>query len=772
MARHTALRLAVGATLAGVGVYSLRRAAVHYRTHAASTARALCTKPAADATLSVSPSSYPAARRGDTVDLYHGTSVADPYRWLEEPDAAETKAFVDAQNALTASVLAQCDSRDAFRARMRAMYDFEKHGTPSREGQRYVWSHNSGLQAQSVLYSAASLDDAPVVLLNPNTLSADGTVSLSSTSFSHDGTLCAYGVSASGSDWVTGKALRVAADGTVTCLEDVIEHAKFTGFSWTHDNAGFFYARYKPAGVDDLGTEVESNTNHQVWFHRLGTPQAEDVFVYATPEEPNNILGASVSDDGRYLWITASEGCDPRNKLYYVDLDALAAAGTPIGADMPVVKLVDNFEAAWGCVVNDGALVTLQTNLDAPRYKLVRLDLDSAVAQQPPREWPELVPQTEAVLEWASAAKGDALLLCYLVDAKHRLQLHSLASGALRCAVPIPIGSVRGASMRREHSEVFISFASFLDPGAIYRLDSAAETLAPLIVRRSTVQGFDPDEYTTEQVFVASKDGTKVPMFIVTHRDFVRDGTSPALLYGYGGFSISITPSFSTSKMCAVRSYGACYAVANLRGGGEYGETWHKAGSLGSKQNVFDDFIACAEYLVAQGYTKPSKLAIEGGSNGGLLVAACVEQRPELFGAAIAHVGVMDMLRFHRFTIGHAWVTDYGCADADEAQFHTLLAYSPLHNVVTPVDPGVQYPSMLLLTGDHDDRVVPLHSLKLVATLQHALCGPASRQRNPLLIRVDTKSGHGGGKPTQKVIDEVADVYSFMAKALGVVWRD
>ena len=794
------LRLALGVTLAGYGLYSLRRAArsrVAWRSAASGagqhhTSPASQAKPAGSSAanggvsssggqLTVLPAAYPAARRDESVvDVYPGGhSVKDPFRWLENPDSEETAAFVALQNSLTNSVLDQCSLRDPFRQRMTAWYDYEKHGTPRHEGGLYVFSYNSGLQPQSVVYTAAGVEpDAPKrVLLDPNTMSADGTVSLSSTSFTHDGRLCAYGISASGSDWVTAKLLSVDADGGVTHLDDVVQHAKFTGFSWTHDNRGFFYARYPPAAVADQGTEVAANKNHQVWYHTVGSPQSDDVLCFAMPEEPDCILGAHVSDDGKYLFISATEGCDPRNKLFYVDLERLSASGGAVGADMPVVRLVDNYQASWSVVANEGSILTLMTNLDAPRYKLVRVDLDEPEQSTAPQAaWPELVSQAQHVLEWAAAAAGDALILCYLQDAQHRLQLHSLADGSLVRRVPLPIGTVRGCSLRREHSDVFVSFVSFLDPGAVYRFDTAhpeKEDLGLAVVRRSLVAGLDPEEYVTQQVFVPSKDGTQVPMFIVTHRDFVSDGTAPALLYAYGGFSISLTPSFSASKMAFVRSFGGCYAVANLRGGGEYGEEWHQAGQLGKKQNVFDDFCACAQYLVANNYTSPAKLTIEGGSNGGLLVAAVVNQQPQLFGCAIAHVGVHDMLRFHRFTIGHAWVTEYGCADADEAQFKTLMAYSPLHNVARPPGRG-QYPAMMLLTADHDDRVVPLHSLKLAATLQHVLCRSAgdSPQRAPLVIRVDVKSGHGAGKPTQKIFDEVADVYGFVARALSLTWRD
>ena len=656
-----------------------------------------------------------------------------------------------------------------------------------------MYEYNSGLQAQGVVHSSAtwaiSEPGSGAVLLDPNALSADGTVSLATRSFSRCGTLCAYGLSASGSDWVTGRVLRVApADGAVTHLPDVVERAKFTSFAWTADGAGFFYARYPDdvAGAAS-GTETVSNTNHQIWYHRLGTPQAQDAFCFATPEGPTWILGAAVSEDGRFLWLTAADGCDPRNKIYYVDLQQLSATGGAIGPDMPVVKLVDDFGASWDPVCNDGAVVTLQTNLKAPRYRLLRVDIEAHAAavaaaaadgQPPPGpdSWTELVPQRPdgAVLEWATAAKGDALLMLYAQHAQHALQLHSLATGAVRGVIPTPIGSVRGCSAVRAHSELFITFVSFLDPGVVFRLDLAAFSdadaaldlpiPAPTVVRRSVVAGFDPDAYETRQEFVESADGTKVPLFIVHAKGLPRDGSAPALLYGYGGFNISLTPSFSTGKMAALRSYGGSYAVACLRGGGEFGEEWHKAGSLARKQNVFDDFTACARFLVKQRYTQPSRLAIEGGSNGGLLVAAVANQAPELFGAAVAHVGVMDMLRFHRFTIGHAWVSDYGCADASEAEFKTLRAYSPLHNVTMPK------PALMLLTGDHDDRVVPLHSLKLAAALQHA-AAQGGKQLEPILARVDTKSGHGAGKSTQKVIEEAADVYAFVAKATGSTWH-
>ncbi len=468
-----------------------------------------------------------------------------------------------------------------------------------------MFDHNSGLQSQSVLYSASSPDadtSASVVLLDPNTLSADGTVSLSTKSFSRCGTRMAYGLSASGSDWITGKVLQIdPSSGAVTHLEDTIEHAKFTGFAWTADAKGFFYARYPAAataGTAAAGTEVAANTHHQLWYHKIGTSQAEDVFCFSTPEGPTWILGAAVSEDGRFLWLTATEGCDPRNKLYYVDLEALQASGQSIGTNMPVIKLIDDFIAAWEPIVNEGCLLTLQTNAGAPRYKLVRVDLeahaaacaeaDAAGEARPgPETWPELVPQSDAVLEWATVAKGDALLLCYQKDASNALQLHSLADGSLRGAIATPIGAVRGCAARREDAEIFFTFASFLDPGVVYRFDTSAGEQAsasasasssplppPAIVRRSVVAGFDPDAFATRQVFVPSKDGTRVPMFIITAKDFICDGSAPALLYGYGGFNISLTPSFSTSKMCAVRSYGAVYAVANLRGGGEYGETW------------------------------------------------------------------------------------------------------------------------------------------------------------------------------------------------------
>ncbi|GAQ82840.1 Prolyl oligopeptidase family protein [Klebsormidium nitens] len=723
---------------------------------------------------------YPEVRRDETVvDEFHGKhQIADPYRWLENPDDAETKAFVDAQNEVTQKFLSECETREKFRERMTALYNYPKYGTPFRRGSKYFYFKNTGLQAQSVLYMVESVDapeESARILLDPNTLSSDGTVALSSYSFSEDGQFLAYGLSKGGSDWQEVHVLRVS-DGQEE--SDVLKWAKFTSLAWTHDNAGLFYNRYpeppKAEGLD-AGTETASNLHQKLYYHRLGTDQAEDILCYEAPDEPKWMFGAEITDDGKYLIISVEEGCDPVNRVFYCDLEALSGGLAGVTGLLPVVKLIDNFEAQYGYIANDGTSFVFQTNKNAPLYKVVRVDLTK------PDSWEDLIPESKSdLLEWAHCVHQSLLLVCYQADVKHVLQLHDLASGRLLRGLPLDIGSVSSATGRRQDSQIFYSFTGFLNPSTIFRVDLEQPDAAPTVFRDTVVGGLNKDEFETRQVFVPSKDGTKIPMFVVSKKGIALDGSHPALLYGYGGFNISLTPSFSVARVILMRHYGAVVAIANIRGGGEYGETWHKAGSLANKQNCFDDFQACSEYLINSGYTAPARLAIEGGSNGGLLVAACINQRPDLYGAALAHVGVMDMLRFHLFTIGHAWTTDYGCADKAD-QFEWLIKYSPLHNVRRPWEspsdgaPAArQYPATLLLTGDHDDRVSPLHSLKLIATLQHTLVNSAngSPQSNPLIIRIDTKAGHGAGRPTQKIIDEYADVYSFMAKVTGAKWTD
>ncbi|KAJ8762407.1 hypothetical protein K2173_007567 [Erythroxylum novogranatense] len=719
---------------------------------------------------------YPVARRDDSVvDDYHGIKISDPYRWLEDTEAEEVKKFVDDQVKLTEWVLKTCDVREKLREKITKLFDHPRYDPPFKRGNKYFYFHNTGLQAQSVLYVQDSLDGEPEVLLDPNVLSEDGTVSLNTLSISEDAKYLAYGLSSSGSDWVTIKVMRIE-DKTVEA--DTVSWVKFSGISWTHDSKGFFYSRYPvPAEGEtlDAGTETNANLNHHVYYHFLGTDQSEDILCWRDLENPKHTVGAGVTDDGKYLLLTIHESCDPVNKVYYCNLSELREGleGFRGGNSLlPFVKLVDNFDAQYHEVANDDTVFTFRTNKDAPKYKLVRVDLKE------PNNWTCVIPEAENdVLESASPVNGDKLIVSYLSDVKCFVQIRDLKTGSFLHQLPIDIGTVHDISCRRKDSTVFIGFTSFLTPGIIYQCNLDTGVPQMKIFREISVPGFDRTNFHVDQVFVPSGDGTKVPMFIVARKNIKLDGSHPCLLYGYGGFNISITPSFSVSRVVLASHLNAVYCIANIRGGGEYGEEWHKAGSLSKKQNCFDDFISAAEYLVSTGYTQPRKLCIEGGSNGGLLVGACINQRPDLFGCALAHVGVMDMLRFHKFTIGHAWTSDYGCSDNEE-EFQWLRKYSPLHNVRRPweqhPDKQCQYPSTMLMTADHDDRVVPLHSLKLLATMQHTLCTSLedSPQTNPIIGRIECKAGHGAGRPTKKMIDEAADRYSFMAKMLDATWED
>ncbi|KAK4276472.1 hypothetical protein QN277_014618 [Acacia crassicarpa] len=724
------------------------------------------------------PLQYPIARRDESViDDFHGVKIADPYRWLEDPDAEEVKEFVQKQVELTDSVLQLCGTREKLREKITKLFDHPRYNPPFKRANKYFYFHNTGLQPQDVLYVQETLEGEPSVLLDPNVLSEDGTVSLNTLSVSEDAKYLAYGLSSSGSDWVTIKVMRIEDK---NAEPDILSWVKFSSISWTHDSKGFFYGRY-PAPKDgetvdvDAGTETNANLYHELYYHFLGTDQSEDILCWRDPENPKYMFGASVTEDGKYVLLYIDEGCDPVNKLYYCDITALSNGLASLrneNALLPFVKLIDNFDAQYHAIANDDSIFTFLTNKDAPKYKLVRVDLKE------PTVWTDVLPESEKdVLESACAVNGNQMIVSYLSDVKYVLQVRDLKTGSLHHQLPIDIGSVSGISARRKDCVVFIGFTSFLTPGIIYQCNLENEVPDMKIFREIIVPGFDRSEFQVNQVFVPSKDGTKIPVFIVARKNIVLGGSHPCLLYGYGGFNISITPSFSVSRIVLTRHLGAVYCIANIRGGGEYGEEWHKAGSLAKKQNCFDDFISAAEYLVSAGYTQPNKLCIEGGSNGGLLVGACMNQRPDLFGCALAHVGVMDMLRFHKFTIGHAWTSDYGCSDKVE-EFHWLIKYSPLHNVRRPweenPDKSIQYPSTMLLTADHDDRVVPLHSLKLLATMQYVLCTSLEKspQTNPIIGRIECKAGHGAGRPTQKMIDEAADRYAFMAKMLDAHWTD
>uniref|UniRef100_A0A7N0U4E3 Prolyl endopeptidase n=1 Tax=Kalanchoe fedtschenkoi TaxID=63787 RepID=A0A7N0U4E3_KALFE len=613
---------------------------------------------------------YPVVRRDESVvDDYHGVFVPDPYRWLEDPDAEEVKDFVQKQVKLTETVLSTCEVREKLHEKITALFDHPRYSAPFKRGDKYFYFHNTGLQAQQVLYVQDSLDGKPEVLLDPNGLSDDGTVALNTYEVSEDAKYLAYGLSSSGSDWVTIKVMRIE-DRRVE--PDTISWVKFSGITWTHDNKGFFYSRYPAPKEDediDAGTETNSNLYHELYYHFLGTNQSEDVLCWKDGDNPKYSFAADVTDDGKYVLMYTSEGCDPVNKVYYFDLSTLSGGLESCkerNEMLHFVKLVDTFEARYSPVANDGTLFTFLTNKDAPKYKLVRVDLNE------PNEWTDLVPEAEKdVLESAYAVNKNQIILSYLSDVKSVLQIRDLDKGSLLHYLPIDIGSVSSISARRQDSLAFIEFTSFLTPGIIYQCNLETGDPEMKIFRDISVPSFNRAEYQVDQVFVPSKDGTKIPMFIVARKNIPLDGSHPCLLYGYGGFNINITPYFKVSQTVLMKHLDTVVCIANIRGGGEYGDEWHKAGALANKQNCFDDFISASEYLVSAGYTQPKKLCIEGGSNGGLLVGACINQRPDLFGCALAHVGVMDMLRFHKFTIGHAWTSDYGCSDKEE-EFHWL----------------------------------------------------------------------------------------------------
>jgi prolyl oligopeptidase len=680
------------------------------------------------------PLPYPQARRSDQVDDYHGTKVADPYRWLEDTDSAETHAWVEAENKLTFGYLDQIPYRQALRDRLTKLWNYERYTVPSQHGGRYFFQHNTGLQQQNVLLVAESIHGEPRVLLDPNLLSSDGTVALAGAEISDDGKLMAYGLATSGSDW---NEWHVRDIDTGKDLSDDLKWVKFSGASWSKDNKGFYYSRYdEPTGA----AMRDTNYFQKLYYHRLGTAQSEDKLIYDRPDNKEMGFAGNVTDDGHYLIISVWQGTSPKNRLYYKDLTQ---------PDSPVVKLLDDFDAQYNFIDNDGPVFWFHTDLDAPRGRLLAIDTRHAERAN----WKTLVPQGADKLEFASAV-NNSFLVGYLKDAKTEVRVFDLAGAHLR-DVDLPgIGTAGGFGGKRNEKETFYSFTSFLSPNTVYRYDPVAGKSS---VYRQPKVDFDASRYETKQVFYNSKDGTRVPMFLTYKKCIKLDGQNPTLLYAYGGFDISLTPGFSVPTVVWLEM-GGIYAQPNLRGGGEYGEEWHEGGMKLKKQNVFDDFIAAAEWLIANKYTSTSKLAVRGGSNGGLLIGACVTQRPDLFGVALPEVGVMDMLRFHKFTIGWAWTSDYGSSDNAE-EFKALYAYSPLHNL----KPGTKYPPTLIATSDHDDRVVPGHSFKFAATMQTDQAGPA-----PILIRIEVKAGHGAGKSITKLIDETADTWAFVAHNLDM----
>jgi len=728
---------------------------------------------------------YPVAAKGTQVDDYHGVKIADPYRWLEDTDSPETKAWVEAENAVTFGYLNGIPERAAIRNRLTQLWNYARYGAPTKSGGRYFQYQNTGLQNQSVLFVRDG-NSGWRVLVDPNMLSADGTVALSGTEPSPDGHQLAYATSASGSDW---QEIHVRNVDNGRDIADDLKWVKFSGISWTKDNKGFFYERYDEPKEGNTLTNV--NRGQKVYYHRINKPQSSDELIYERKDQPDWLFDTQVTEDGTFAIITVFQGTDERTRLYYIFL-----GDNPKKPQLnnPVVRLIDRLDATYDFVGNIGDNFLVRTDLAAPKARIVSIDINNEL----PNRWTTVIPEGKDALT-SSRIIGKRLVASYLQDAHSSVRLFGLPqdrgnirrgpsggapggpsggvnrtgnpSGALPDTLrdarrsgfgypflgelPLPgIGTVSSITGKPGDDEMFYQYTSYLSPSTVYRYDLKRNQNQPYAIPKLPV---DFSQFETKQVFYTSKDGTRVPMFITSKKGIALDGNNPTLLYAYGGFNISQTPSFSSANL-AWLEMGGIYAVANLRGGGEYGKTWHDAGMLDKKQNVFDDFIAAAEYLIREKYTSTPKLAISGGSNGGLLVGAVITQRPELFGAALPAVGVMDMLRFNKFTIGWAWTSDYGSPD-DPKQFAVLRAYSPLHNI----KPGAHYPPTLITTADHDDRVVPGHSFKFAATLQAAQAGPA-----PVLIRIETKAGHGAGKPTTKQIEESADKFAFLVKNLNV----
>ncbi len=673
---------------------------------------------------------YPETKKIEVVDDYFGTKVTDPYRWLEDDNSGETENWVIEQNKVTDKYFSNISFRDKLKDRFEKLYNFPKYGAPFRAGDKYYFFKNDGLQNQSVMYVKDNLDGEAKVFFDPNKLSVDGTVSLATFAFSKDGKTFAYATASGGSDWNEYFLMDVESGKK---LLDHLKWIKFSGMAWK-DN-GFFYSRFPEPTGSELSTK---NQFSKVYYHKIGDDQSKDVVIYEDPTKPDRGFSAGTTEDERFLIIYFSEGTS-NNGFLVKDLS---------DPNSKFVSIIDDLNNNYGIVDNIGDKLLVQTDYNASNYKLIMID-----PKHPAREnWKDVIPEKKDVLQGIQIL-GGKIIATYMQDAANHAYFYNI-DGTLDNEINLPtLGSV-GFSGRREDNIAFYSFTSFTFPSTIYKLD--INTKKSELYQQIELD-FDFDNYETRQVFYQSKDGTKVPMFIVHKKGLKLDGNNPTYLYSYGGFNISMNPSFSTSRLMFLEN-GGVYAMPNIRGGGEYGEAWHKAGMLDKKQNVFDDFIAAAEYLITEGYTSPSKLACAGGSNGGLLIGAVINQRPDLFKVAIPQVGVMDMLRFHKFTIGYYWAVEYGSSD-DAEQFKYLYKYSPLHNIKS----GLSYPATLVTTADHDDRVVPAHSFKYIATLQEHYNG-----ENPVLIRIETKAGHGAGKPTSKVIEEVADLWGFVFYNLGM----
>ena len=680
--------------------------------------------------------SYPATQRGTVADVQFGETVADPYRWLENDVRQDGKVrdWVTAQNSVTDAYLATLPGRVEIARRLKGLWNYERYGIPQQAGGRYFYTRNTGLQNQAVLYVRDTPDGTPRLLIDPNLWAKDGATALADWEPSDDGRRIVYSIQDGGTDWRTLKVLDVASGQVMT---DEIRFVKTSNGSWAKDGTGFYYSRFPEPAAGDTFQAV--NLNSKIYYHTLGTPQSADRLIYQTPDHPKFGHYASVTDDGRWLVIYTSEGTDPRNDISILDLTTPGATPRP---------LFTGLKNNWSVAGNTGSQFWFVTDLDAPRLRVVKVDVAAATPAPLP-----VIAEDKATLQGA-AIVGGKLLVEYLVDARSEVRVHGLDGSMVRTVALPGIGSVGGFGGKADDRETFFSFASFNTPSAIYRYDIATGKATPFALPKVA---FDPADYVVEQRFYPSKDGTKIPLFVVHRKGLDLAKGAPTMLYGYGGFNVSLTPSFSPANL-AWMDMGGVYAQASLRGGGEYGNAWHDGGRLANKQNVFDDFIAAGEYLIAQGITTKAKLAVRGGSNGGLLVGAVVNQRPDLFAAALPAVGVMDMLRFDRFTAGRYWTDDYGYPDK-AADYRVLRAYSPYHNIVA----GKEYPAVLVTTADTDDRVVPGHSFKYTAALQAAPTG-----NKPHLIRIETRAGHGSGKPTDKVIEEYTDLWAFAGRWTGL----
>lgn len=675
---------------------------------------------------------YPQTKKIEQTDNYHGVNIADPYRWLEDDKSEETKAWVEAQNSVTQSYLLKIPFREKIKKRLTELWNYERYSAPSKRGENYIFSKNDGLQEQNVYYIQKGLNGKPEVLLDPNKLSDDGSVSLAGVFFSKDNNYLSYGISRGGSDWREFYVMDVK---TKQLTNDYIKWSKFSGNAWAND--GFYYSRYtEPKPGEEL---KQKNEFQKVYYHKIGTPQTEDQLIIEDKENPKRGFGTGVTDDKKFLIISVSEGTAPENLFWYKDLSANGS----------IVKLVDKMEASYDFIENVGDQFFMLTNLNAPNNRVISIDLKNPSKDN----WKTIISEGANVISNVSLF-GDKLIVTYLADANNKVTVFDL-SGRYLYEIKLPgIGSVSGFFGKKEESETFYTFTSYTYPPTIYKYD--IKNNKSVLFRQAKVK-FTPANYETKQIFYPSKDGTKIPMFLVHKKGIKLNGKNPVWLYAYGGFNISQSPNFSASRI-ALLEQGVVFAHACLRGGGEYGELWHKAGTFDKKQNVFDDFIAAADWLIKNNYTSPSYLAIQGGSNGGLLVGAVMNQRPDLFKVAFPQVGVMDMLRFHKFTIGWAWVSEYGSSDKPE-QFNYLIKYSPLHNLKK----GTNYPATIVTTADHDDRVFPAHSFKYAATLQEMNSG-----KNPTLIRIETKVGHGAGTSTSKSIELLSDLYSFCFYNIGL----